>query len=508
MKKQITAALALLLLSVSAVSCGETASETVTPGGEEGNTPASVSAETEAPQLDRMAILSDMKELDFGGTALNIDISVDSSEWSTSSVYVMGPDKETGETVQDMVYNRNRDIADLLNVNVNWNQSSLTYSEVLPYVEKQVMSGEDTVDHYINDQFGLIKAMANGYLFNFARTELYDSHFDFTADGWYNTYMDQLSLLAGKRYFLVGDYFIDGVRASHVTYFNKKMMDEEFEGADELYKLVDSGDWTFDKYLSYINEAYRDVNGDGTQDAEDVYGVFFNKCYLYYYTSDCNTLQWSPETGASLDIEIDRGALLVDKILELCASQGRRNDPSNCSHATILEAFVNRKLLFTYWLKLADMETSGMRGMDGVGVIPYPKLDENQKEYITQVHDTAEIGASPVTVSMDKLSVVSAYLQAMTEYSAAYVMPEYYENALKIKYSQDEQSARMLNLIRAGITSPCDIAYNELLNSIITEPVTNSSSKGTNVYASTVEKRLSAAQKSFDKLIEAMKSFD
>lgn len=500
MKKQVLSATALLLLSAALLACGE---EAGTP-----KTTDSTEVQTEAvTEENPLAILDHMKDLDFGGKSLRIDISVNDNEWSTSSVYVKGPDKEVGDTVQDMVYNRNRDIAELLNLKVEWNTSNLAWGDVEGYVEKQVLSGTDDVDLFINDQLGLTNDMAKGYLFNLKNEDQYKSYFDFNSDGWYNTYMDQLSLLADKRYFLVGDYFMDTIRAAHVTYFNKKTMESDFEGADEIYNLVDTGKWTMDKYLEYINAAYKDINGNGQVDAEDSYGLFFNKCYLYYYVSDADSVKWTAE-GATFDVDVERGSAIVDKILLLCESIGRRNDPNNCSHATIKEMFCNGRLLFTYWLKLADMEDAAMRDMDGVGIIPYPKLDESQKGYITQIHDTAEIGAVPTTVSMENLSMLSAYLQAMTEYSAKYVMPEYYETALKVKYSQDQQSARMLNIIRESINDPCDIAYNGLLKNIVTDPVTNSSSKGTNVYASSVEQKMKSATAAWEALIEKLKSYD
>jgi len=82
---------------------------------------------------------AEFEALDFDGATLTIDISVNESEWNTSAKYVMGGEAETGETVSDMVYRRNRDIAEMLNVNVEWIESDLHINGIVEYIEKAVL---------------------------------------------------------------------------------------------------------------------------------------------------------------------------------------------------------------------------------------------------------------------------------------------------------------------------------------------------------------------------------
>ena len=95
------------------------------------------------------------------------------------------------------------------------------------------------------------------------------------------------------------------------------------------------------------------------------------------------------------------------------------------------------------------------------GIVPYPKYDEAQKKYqsflqrscYTLIPTTAEAEFS------------GALLEAWSSQSYRKIMPEYFETALKTRYSQDSDSSRMFDLIRSSITyDPGEIFNNFLGN--------------------------------------------
>jgi hypothetical protein len=78
------------------------------------------------------------------------------------------------------------------------------------------------------------------------------------------------------------------------------------------------------------------------------------------------------------------------------------------------------------------------------GVLPFPKYNEQQENYRTNVifFDTTSV---PITVTdTDRSSIV---IEALTAESARSVIPAYYEVSLKTKYSRDNESQEMLDLI-------------------------------------------------------------
>ncbi|MCQ2431545.1 MAG: hypothetical protein MJ175_02950 [Clostridia bacterium] len=505
MKKENRAALALAaatLLSL-AVSCGEAGQTPQTT--EPVKQTAPVEAETEAAVIPAINSIGSLADLDFGGQEITIDISVNSEEWNTSAVYIMGASEEIGDVAKDMVYRRNMEVADALNVKVNWIETDLGYTNVLKYIQKPVLAGDSNADLYINDQYGLVRCLTSGVLYDVASMPAESNYFDFSAKGWFKEYMDELSILPGKQYFLVGEYFMDVLRGTHVMYFNKNLITEMYEGSDDLYNTVFDGKWTYDVLLDYMKDAYRDLNGDGSRDRQDLYGVRAHTAWgnLYFNTTGCRTVSKDSDGNLVLNPSVDRLSVLADKIIEVYSSPGYCVMDSEGT-AERINYFVNGQVLFDVWLKIADLETDEMRNMDGIGMLPYPKLDEQQDGYRSLVHDIAEISAIPVTVKEDHLPALSAYLQAMTQYTDEHIMPAYFETALKIKYSQDEQSAKVLDILREGIRCPFEYAYTEYFSAIGYDALSSSINKKTNVVASSIEKGMSSAQKKLDKLLDAL----
>ena len=94
-------------------------------------------------------------------------------------------------------------------------------------------------------------------------------------------------------------------------------------------------------------------------------------------------------------------------------------------------------MTFYYIPDLRNMEAD-------FGILPYPKYSAAQENYYSRI-EACDLTCVPVTNSdLEKTSVI---LEAMACVSAEKVIPEYYEVALKSKYSRDSESAYMLDLI-------------------------------------------------------------
>ena len=92
---------------------------------------------------------------------------------------------------------------------------------------------------------------------------------------------------------------------------------------------------------------------------------------------------------------------------------------------------------------------------DDYGILPLPKVDEEQDDYISMLHQAARFMALPV--NCQKTDAVCAVLEEMAYIGHSELLPTYYETVLKEKYARDEESARMLDLIHANVRA--DIAY-------------------------------------------------
>ena len=83
------------------------------------------------------------------------------------------------------------------------------------------------------------------------------------------------------------------------------------------------------------------------------------------------------------------------------------------------------------------------------GLLPYPKWDEAQENYQT-ILQRACYALVPVTC--EDTDAASAVLEALSSASHRTLIPEYCEVSLKVRYSQDDDVARMFDLIRSSVT--------------------------------------------------------
>ena len=509
MKHNILAMLlAMPVLASSLASCG---------GAEISETTAETTSQTETVSAETEAdLFAAYRGINLGGRTVNISVSSNVTEngggMPTSYPYIAGPEEMTGEGIQDNVFQRNIEVAETLNCKLQHEELNLNYDAVQPYIEKLVLAGDTSVDYYVNDQLGLLQSGLKGYLLDIAdESQFGEYYFDLDSDIYYKDYMKQLSI-GDKRFLITGDYFIDTLRASHVLYLNKNIVSELYDDADYIYKLVLDNEWTLDRMNDMIAEAYRDFNGDGTADENDQYGLTGHAAasvfsyYAFYYSTDSRVISFDEEGIPFID---NSGQENLSKMAEkLIATHTSKGLWKTASVADTLNKFVNGQAMLSYFQKVGDMEQPTIRDFEGMGVVPYPKKDESQEKYGTLVHDTAELGAVPITTVGEAASAVSAVIQVMSTHAHEYLREDYYEVALKSKYAQDPYTAQMLDIVVEGISAPFEFAYelgfgaDSYLNTITFKPIVDSIKNGTIVTASSFASLLQGAEIRLQELID------
>ena len=99
---------------------------------------------------------------------------------------------------------------------------------------------------------------------------------------------------------------------------------------------------------------------------------------------------------------------------------------------------------------LNTLRSGAMREMtDDFAVIPTPKADMNQTEYRSAMHDNNHLIGLPYTNT--RIQATTATLELMAYLSYYNVVPDYINEALKFKYTRDEQAAEMIDLIYASV---------------------------------------------------------
>ena len=191
--------------------------------------------------------------------------------------------------------------------------------------------------------------------------------------------------------------------------------------------------------------AVSDVNGDSVMDENDQYG---------YTSLGKQVLPGFWIAGGALSMKKDDGQLVYtaptdQKFIDVCQKvfEITWNDniwhrvPITVDREEEMQMFCDGKALFTdsscFQISLTrDAATD-------FGIIPYPKYDETQDKYYSRIEGCELFGVPLTNADPEMTSVI---LEAMACESRKIVIPAYYEVALKVKFTRDEESSKMLDI--------------------------------------------------------------
>ena len=246
---------------------------------------------------------------------------------------------------------------------------------------------------------------------------------------------------------------------------------------------------------------YVDLNNNGATDIDDQLGYVSWATYAstdpFVYGTDIEFVKRTADGGIEFQMISDDAVTLCDKLVDFFWQPGTFTGCT--SSEEVIAAFSSGKTLFfgsgsfSTVEKIRDMECD-------FGILPCPKYDEEQTAYRTLIYDGGYIGA--VNGNSENLDLAGAVLEALNAETYRSVTPIYYETALKVKYTRDDTSAQMIDLIHDSLMTNFIYAYNYALDNIGLQYRTLITGKSKN-YVSQVEKTLKGAEKKLEILAEA-----
>ena len=408
--------------------------------------------------------------------------------------------EENGETINDAVYARNMAIMEMFNCTIA--EQKYTDSGALQSgIQKSVKSGESKFDAaYI--RFGSLSPLITGnYLLDLKKLP----NMDLTQPWWDQNIVSPMSIM-GKLFAVTGDIEILDKGAINAFVFNKQLQSDY--QIENFYTLVKDGKWTLGKLLEISRLISSDLNGDGVFDKEDRYGL------LYYRDSIPAFLTATDEYIARKDEnDLPYMSFNNEKVYNALESIYEVIYDETVSFHTmrafwdagfIIEGgkmFQNSQALLMY-IRMTEIE--GLRGMDtDFGILPFPKYDENQKNYLSLVN--ASIGSALAVPTTADPEVSGAVLEAMAYESRYTLLPAYYEVMLKTKISRDSDSEEMLNIIFNNMAYDLGGIYD--FGGIVGELMYHTMTFKRTM-ASFYEKNEGKANKDIDKLVTSLLALD
>lgn len=472
MKKRALCFILAVLMLASVSSCAESSvqnEETSDTAAELSSALQTAESTAESELSEYELLLADVPKKDFEGYEFNI-----LNNESNFAYTIMDAEEINGEGINDAVYNRNAAVEDTLNITVNENM--VTYSEVTSEMKTQISAGDSTYSCFWNESYLIAPFASEGSLLNLNKMPA----FDFDKPWWNDRVMSDVEI-GGKRFFLIGDLHLMFKESYQMIGFNKNIIDAN--ALTDPYELVREGKWTMDTYRQYMETSMLDKNGDGRWGEGDIYGcsATIYSAITFLIGGDV-TMCTKDENGIPAITAFDDHFIAsYEKMVETLFSDKNYMLLSENFHTAFKEGYA----LF-YSEPIGSLKK--LRDMDAeFGIVPVPKLDENQGDYVSNISLYAAFCGIPITADAERTSIV---LENLCAQSFGDLRQAYEDDTLNFKYIRDRESSEMLNLIfSTGRYSLLDALGITQLSSVI---ATNAETGNTSI---------SSALKSVDKVM-------
>ena len=427
MKNTANMTAALLLLCMGLLSCGDAAD---TPATTQADTSADTASVTE--EVTTSLFSDDLGEMDFGGKEFRIRTIENGNVHSYVDVA-----EPSAEVFDQALYTRNRAVEERFHIKIMETVAEDSGS----LVKNLILAGDDAFE------MGTLRC--TDALTFWEDNLIHDisvlPHLNLDKPYWAKKLNESISI-GGYQYTAIGDYDINVLDLTFAMLFNKKMVsDYDFESP---YTLVSEGRWTFDTMLTMMNEVVSDVNGDDKMPEADCWGYLADPRMVlpgFWIGAGEMSILKDSDDCPYINMGSERFVEVFNRIFEITYDAGTRYQ-TKASDSDVptehIPIFSENRALF---MDISLFHLQSLRNMEAdFGIIPYPKYDEAQEEYYSRV---SYYWANIVPVTNSDLDMTGAILEALNSASATTAVPAYYEIALKTKYSRDEESAAMLDLI-------------------------------------------------------------
>ena len=505
MKRTLSLFLLASMLLATACGSGEGTGNSTNEAGEDNTDAPDVT--TELSRENTPDSLPD--NLDFGGRTIRIIYNDDGLASSGAAVNEIEGIENAGDVVNDAVFQRNIHVEERLNVKFEMTASNAHPDTYSADIQKVLLAGDDLYDIVVGTQYRQAVLALEG-LFH----DLSDApYLDYSKPWWQDSYMNTSSIHADVRYMLIGDISLSMISNMSAVFYNRNLYKDNFGDPNDLYSTVLSGKWTADAMRKLMSDVYQDVNGDTIANPGDIFGMGTTKGSPTDHFVYCMGFQVTGRDGDGYPILLadqSRNAEVAETLYELLYETEGVYLPSDAGeiNTVIPKEFSDGHTLFLP--ARLSYAASMLREMkDDYGIIPHPKLNEQQKDYVTLVHDAANVYTIPVTCT--DIDAVCAALEAMCAENYRTAAPAYYEVALKVKYTRDDLSGQILDMIKNGAVT--DFMYvnnyafqNVTLGTICRVLMGNTGKEPTKDFMSSYESMKSSVETQLEKLISEFKA--
>lgn len=454
MRNKVRTCVLLCFAAMLLASCASGGGNSVDSG-----TKAAVQTTDTAAELTEETMVRaepELPEADFGGYTFRVySKGEDHPHWVSKDIVAQ---EENGDPINDAVYRRNSVIGERYNFVIE----EIRENNWVNNINRAVNAGEDVYDLLMLHPNSVINVLVENQML----IDLHDMPYMNLEAPWYDQNANESLSIGGALYATVGEISIMDNDATWVVLFNKEMADDY--DVEDLYGLVKSGGWTLERLYELSEDVSGDINGDGTLDENDRWGVQ-NEPYnvmAFCQAAGEKIVDKDSEDLPYVTLGSDRFISVFTRAMDLLTDGSvcmNYNDyaakyPGTDAWTDCMDpAFSDGRVLFNVTgLNRVTM----FRSMEAdFGILPMPKFEETMESYISpvQMWCSSSIAVLKSASDLERTGIIVEALSAESLYT---LTPAYYDVTLKTKLSRDNESAEMLDIIFGNRVYDIGAMYN------------------------------------------------
>lgn len=357
-------------------------------------------------------------------------------------------EEDSNDQVAQAAYYRDLDLTDKLNVRI-LNRANTECYDSMDLLRTNIMGGCE-YDLVLLRSAVLTQAIANDLLQDLGGKKL--TYLDPSKPWWSSDSYEALSVL-GRHFGICGDFTVSDDLALWALYFNKDLR-RSFDGMDNPYALVKSGEWTYDSLFSMAKQAARNLDNDPSMTYEDQWGVTYlrdtvsgmiNSIGIRFGEKDEDGIPFISfynEANVSKILKIFDGLYQTDVCYNIHARGGDE-----------IAVFTSGRALFTFGGIYYAPQMRKAESNVNFGILPYPKYEVGQEKYISSTSSLfLTVLGIPKNRAHEDLTFKSAVMEEYAYLGRERVIPEFYDRLLIGKVAKDVETEKILDYIFGNVT--------------------------------------------------------
>ena len=367
--------------------------------------------------------------------------------------------EDTTDVLEEAVYKRNRAIEDRFNVNIvpDVTLADGTHTAHIGHIQNAFNGGSDSFDISLLFVYKAGILVLDQMVYELREWVPYVKDALNNGSEWWSEDINRAFTIQGKQYVAVSDYCVTAMSMTYAMVFNKQYEEDNNIatnlGQPSMYDLVRNNKWNMETFRSIVKDIAEDKNDDDEYNPEDDFFGFLcdgsTALDQFAPAMNINYIINDGETTPELFTMNTRTERAFTALRDLFYGPGNGAKTKVAADITI-KAFTEDRC-FIAALPIYRYAEEAFHDMESdYGLLPYPKLDTDQKEYYSGTVDNYSVISILAVHGQDHMEFIGTMVEALSAETHHSVEQPYYDLIVTHNSTRDEESIEMIEIIMAG----------------------------------------------------------